>query len=337
MAARTKFGASEEAEWQKQRFKTRELVMSRRHHSDSLKQRPWISFFYRTMLLSRTGGRISGMLDVGCGSGFLTRLFGRDILPRGSVSRVIGVDLNAKSLRAAKEEEARRPSKGGRIEYVQADAYHLPFRSGSFGLVTSRTVLMHLSLPLKALREMARICKEDGFVAPLEPDWGAFGSHNPKDPRAEMDGETVLRAEIRGRRKLYGQDPAIGRRLPDLLHRAGLKDVTVDGIFEVPVTPCDCRTKRSSLIYEGSLALKQLSDQRRLKEYVRVLEAGGLSRPWVRKYLRRRKARIARRLKELESRSSKEGMTSFFAIPFFLAMGRKAGGRRVHSAAASYR
>lgn len=323
MTRRSKFGAKEEAEWQKDRFKTKELVVSRRHHSDTMKQRPWVSLFYRTMLLSRTGGRISGLLDVGCGSGFLARYFGRELMPTRKVSVVVGVDINAKSLRAAKKEETRRRRKDGRIEYVQADAYHLPFRSDSFALVTSRTVLMHLSWPTRAVREMARVCVEDGFVAPLEPDWGAFGSHNPRDSSAEKDGEIVLRAEIRGRRKLYGQDPAIGRRLPDLLYRAGLRDITTDGIFEVPMSPCDPRVKRSSLIYETSLALRNLSDQKRMDEYTKALVAGGLSKAWVRRYLQRRKRRTVRRLKELRSRSSKQGMTSFFAIPFFLAIGKK--------------
>lgn len=264
------------------------------------------------------------MLDVGCGSGFLTRLFGRELIPDGKVSNVIGIDINGKSLQAAKEEEARYPSVANpRIEYIRADAYHLPFRSGSFELVTSRSVLMHLRSPMKTLREMARVCKKNGHVAPLEPDWGAFGSYDPDDSEAEKEGETALKAEIRGRRKLYGQDPALGRRLPDLLHRAGLRDITIDGIFEGPMTPCDYRTKRRALSQEYSLSLKSLSNKKRVDEYTKVLVAGGLSKVWIRRYLERRRSRLVRRSRQLKFRGSKERMTSFFAIPLFLAMGRK--------------
>jgi SAM-dependent methyltransferase len=324
LASRLRFGAKEEAEWQRNRWKTRELVTSRKHLSDYMKRRPWIPYFYRTMLMSRTGGRISGLLDVGCGTGFLTRLFGRELIPEGKVSNTIGVDINQKSLRAAKEEEVRYPlAAKRRIEYVQADAYHLPFRSDSFGLVTSRTVLMHLSSPVKAVREMTRVCRRNGLVAHLEPDWGAFSGYNPGDQQTEKEDEAALIAEIKGRRKLYGQDPAIGRRLPYLLHRAGLRDISIDGIFEGRMTPCDYRTKRRNLIQEHSLSLKNLSDKKRTEEYTKVLIAGGLSEAWVQRYLRRRKARLIRRLKRLKLRGSKEKMTSFWAVPFFLAMGKK--------------
>jgi SAM-dependent methyltransferase len=289
-----------------------------------MKQQPWIPYFYRTILMSRTGGRISGLLDVGCGSGFLTRLFGRELIPDGNVSNVIGIDINGGSLQAAKQEEARHPSAASRrIEYIRADAYHLPFRSDSFELVTSRTVLMHLRSPMKALREMVRVCKKNGHVAPLEPDWGAFSSYDPDDPQAEEQGETALKAEIRGRRKLYGQDPAIGRRLPYLLHRAGLRDITVDGIFEGSMTPCDRRTKRRTLSQRYSLSLKNLSNKERVDEYTKVLVAGGLSKVWIRRYLQRRRTRLVRRSRQLKLRGSKERMTSFFAIPLFLAMGKK--------------
>ena len=322
--ARPRFGAREETQWQRNRWKTKELVMSRRHLSDAMKQRPWVPHFYRTMLMSSTGGQTSGLLDVGCGSGFLTRLFGRELIPGGKVSNVIGIDINGKSLRAARREETRHPLPANRrIEYIRADAYHLPFRSSSFELVTSRTVLMHLSSPKKALREMTRVCKRNGHLAPLEPDWGAFSSYDPDDPRAEKEGETALKAEIRGRRKLYGQDPAIGRRLPDLLHGAGLRDITIDGIFEGPMTPCDYRTRRRTLSQEYSLSLKNLSNKRRVDEYTKVLVAGGLSKAWIRRYLRGRRTRLLRRSRQLKFQGSKERMTSFFAVPLFLAMGKK--------------
>jgi SAM-dependent methyltransferase len=321
---RQRFGAKQEAQWQRNRWKTRELVVSRRHLSEFMDQRPWIPYFYRTMLMLETGRRISGLLDVGCGSGFLARLFGRELVSDGKISDVIGVDISRKSLQAAKGEEAHLPSaETGKIEYIEADAYHLPFRPGSFDLVTSRTVLMHLSSPMKALREMTRVCRRNGHVAPIEPDWGIFGSYNPKDSQSGKEEEAALRAEIRGRRKLYGQDSAIGRRLPDLLHRAGLRDITIDGIFEVPMTPCDYRTKRRHLIQECSLQLKSRSDRKRLDEYTRVLVAGGLSKAWIRRYLRRDRARLIRRLRQLKSRGEKERMTNFFTIPFFLAMGKK--------------
>ena len=89
------------------------------------------------------------------------------------------------------------------------------------------------------------------------------------------------------------------------------------------MSPSDYRTKSRTISQEYSLSLKSFSDSKRMEEYVKVLVAGGLSERWVRRYLRRRKARLIRRLKRLRIRGSKEKMTSFWAIPFFLVTGKR--------------
>ncbi|MDH2901986.1 MAG: hypothetical protein PXY39_13540, partial [archaeon] len=133
----------------------------------------------------------------------------------------------------------------------------------------------------------------------------------------------VLQAEIRGRQRLYRQDPAIGRRLPDLFHRAGLKQITIDGAFEGANVPCDERTDLKSLRDEYRLSIEHLADQDQLKEYTKALVAGGLSKKKVEDYIRRYKARLARRLRILKSKKSKDRMTRFFAAPLFVAIGTK--------------
>lgn len=319
----SRFGAKEEAQWQIKRWKANELVKSRQYLSDEMKEKPWIPYFYRAVLTSGTSRSISDMLDVGCGTGFFTRLFGRELIPNHQVLRVIGVDLNRKLLQVARQEEARHSADTRKIEYIQGDVYHLPFRSNAFSLTTSRTLLMHLSSPLKALREVKRVCKRSGRVVSIEPDYGMFGLHEPNDIDFEKEDAIVLRAQIRGRMRLYGQDLAIGRRLPDLYHKAGLKQISMDGAFEGVSVPCDHRTKASTLKREYGLQLKSLSDQHHTKEYTNVLIAGGLSKKRVQAYLRRYKVRLLREIKLLGSRESKDRMTTFFAIPFFVAIAKK--------------
>src|SRR5688572_6567999 len=47
---------------------------------------------------------------------------------------------------------------------VIASALHLPFSAGSFDTVVSTEVLEHVPEPLKALKEMRRVIKPNGFL-----------------------------------------------------------------------------------------------------------------------------------------------------------------------------
>jgi SAM-dependent methyltransferase len=320
----TKISSKREAEYQTERWKTKFLVRSRENYWKQMKKRPWISYFYKSILASTLGQYKMILLDVGCGTGFFTRLFGRQLIPSQRISGIVGLDLNRKLLQEArKAEESKSRGSKRAIEYVQGDAYHLPFRPNEFGLVTSRTMLMHLSSPLKALREMTRVCRKEGRVLSLEPDWGMFAIYNPKDSKSELEDTLVLRAEIRGGKKLYGRDAAIGRRLPDLFYRAGLRDFTIDGAFEGVNVPCDSRTDAKCLRAEYNLSLENLRDEKYVQDYVKTLVAGGLTKKKAQRYLKRYKRQLLRRLKQVGTKKSKESMTRFFSAPLFVAVGKK--------------
>jgi len=96
------------------------------------------------------------IVDVGCGTGDFTRYLASLILAK---STIIGVDTRAASLRAA-ERETKNAKLDGSISYRKGDAYNIPIENGWADLACCRTVLMHLTDPLKAVREMARGNKE---------------------------------------------------------------------------------------------------------------------------------------------------------------------------------
>jgi hypothetical protein len=89
------------------------------------------------------------------------------------------------------------------------------------------------------------------------------------------------------------------------------------------MVPCDYRTKTRRLRQEYTLLLRHFSDRNRMEEYTKVLIAGGLSKEWIQSYLRRDKTRLLRRMRQLRSRKARDKMTRFFAIPFFVAIGKK--------------
>lgn len=95
------------------------------------------------------------VLDVGCGTGVITRLAAERV---GDSGRVIGIDLSDGMLRKASElADAARVGK--RIEFRKADAEQLAFPDASFASVLSLYALKHFPNPVRALREMFRVAR----------------------------------------------------------------------------------------------------------------------------------------------------------------------------------
>jgi trans-aconitate 2-methyltransferase len=99
------------------------------------------------------------VLDVGCGSGRLTRELARR-LPRG---RVIGVDRSFNMLAVARQHLAA--DDGARASFVQADASHLPFAGPADALFSTATFHWVLDHP-RLFRGVFAALKPGGrFVA----------------------------------------------------------------------------------------------------------------------------------------------------------------------------
>jgi SAM-dependent methyltransferase len=111
----------------------------------------------RTLLELRPG---EAVLEVGCGSGVLTRwLAGRS----AGAHRITGVDINPYLLREARA-LARRDGLEGAIEFRQGNAESLPFADNSFDVTMSVTVIEEVDAD-RMLAEMVRVTKPGGRVA----------------------------------------------------------------------------------------------------------------------------------------------------------------------------
>lgn len=76
------------------------------------------------------------ILDVGCGSGFLTRLLAQSL----NDARITGLDADKKMLDTARH-IIERETPASAIKFRQGNTYHLPFPDNTFDLVTSHTLL----------------------------------------------------------------------------------------------------------------------------------------------------------------------------------------------------
>jgi ubiquinone/menaquinone biosynthesis C-methylase UbiE len=100
------------------------------------------------------------VLEVGCGSGVLTRWLARRTAGR---NRITGVDINPYLLREAKA-LVRQEGLEGAIEFRDGNAEALPFSDNSFDVVMSVTVIEEADAD-RMLAEMVRVAKPNGRVA----------------------------------------------------------------------------------------------------------------------------------------------------------------------------
>jgi SAM-dependent methyltransferase len=153
------------------------------------------------------------LLDVGCGPGTITV----DLAARVAPGRVLGLDLSPDPLTEAAEAAARA---GGEATFAVGDVYALDLPDDSFDVVHAHQVLQHLTDPVAALREMARVCRPGGVIAVRDVDYAAT-TWFPLD--AGLDRWLELYARVA---RANGAEPDAGRRLLSWAHAAGLRDVT---------------------------------------------------------------------------------------------------------------
>lgn len=147
------------------------------------------------------------VLDVGCGSGIVTRDIAR--LTKG---KVIAVDGSEEMIKVAKK--VLKDFKN--VELRVSGAEKLPFENNKFDIVTCNLFLMWVNDPQKVVNEMSRVLKPGGrLLASLEPDYGGK-LHWPENPKIDP---VFAGKAIRDR----GGDPHIGRKLRCFFVRAGLK------------------------------------------------------------------------------------------------------------------
>jgi SAM-dependent methyltransferase len=113
----------------------------------------------------------AAVLDIGCGSGLLTRAMAEQV---GSRGRVLAVDKSADMVAAT----AERCADLGQATAMEGDISALPGRDGEFDAVTCTQVLLYVPDVAAALMEIARVLRPGGRLAIIETDWGGVVMHS---------------------------------------------------------------------------------------------------------------------------------------------------------------
>jgi ubiquinone/menaquinone biosynthesis C-methylase UbiE len=163
----------------------------------------------KELLHPEPGQRI---LDLGCGTGDLSRDMAAYVAPGGEV---IGVDFS----RAMVDEAIRRQVDPDLpVTFEHGDAQALRFKSGSFDRCWTERMLCHLSNPAAALAEMVRVVRPGGLVAVVDIDAGGTMIDHPDQPITVAFLDAMW---------AQSKTPWVGRQFRRLLTEAGLVDVVL--------------------------------------------------------------------------------------------------------------
>jgi SAM-dependent methyltransferase len=151
------------------------------------------------------------LLDVGCGTGSLTRAMAR----RG---KAVGVDVALPYVVYASGQVAE-------VSFVGGEASRLPFADGAFAGAAAQLVLNFVGDPVAAVREMRRVTRKGGVIAASVWDFrgGLVYQRMLWDTAAGIDPGA---AAVRDR--LFSAPLALPEGLPELFARAGIDNAEVE-------------------------------------------------------------------------------------------------------------
>jgi ubiquinone/menaquinone biosynthesis C-methylase UbiE len=195
------------------------------HHDSVLRSHRWRTIHNSAAYLTPHLQPGQQVLDVGCGPGTITIGLARIVAP----GKVVGIDNEPAPLEQARADAQRQGVSN--VSFAVSDAYLLNYPDSAFDVVHAHQILQHLTEPVAALREMRRVCKQDGYVAARDADYAAMAWYPPQD---RLDRWLDLYRRVAHSNRT---EPDAGRRLLSWAREAGFEDVTCSATAWCFATP----------------------------------------------------------------------------------------------------
>lgn len=192
----------------------RTAVYTHGHHEAVLRSHTWRTAANSAAYLLGELEPAVRVLDIGCGPGTITADLA-ELVPEGHVT---GLDSAPGVLEQAGATAAERGL--GNVTFGVGDVHALEYPDGAFGVVHAHQVLQHVGDPVRALREMRRVCAPGGIVAARDADYGGMFWYPASEGLA--DWLELYRRVARAN----GGEPDAGRRLHAWARESGLRQVT---------------------------------------------------------------------------------------------------------------
>jgi ubiquinone/menaquinone biosynthesis C-methylase UbiE len=153
-------------------------------------------------------------LDLGCGQGNTTRFLASVL----DLAVCIGLEYDTALVDYATTRSDNPPG----VRFQQGDATQLAFADASFDIVFCRYLLIHMTDPVRVVREMMRVVRPGGYAVAFEADFAIELSHPP-----------CAAALANMNRIWHGlfQNPSAGRKLVHYFRAAGAADIQAGAVM----------------------------------------------------------------------------------------------------------
>jgi len=182
----------------------------------------------------------SVVVDVGCGSGYFTKIIARCLKGKG---KIIGVDPDRRLIQEA--ENICKREHISNVHFKIGNVWKIPLESNYADLVVSHIVLSNIPRQCDAILEMKRVAKIGGKVAVIDPAKGG-GQYFPDDTLNKLYDKFHIAfgtAIDKGWRQKFDMSSYVENyhlRIPELFLKAGLTDITSNGYLSTFLL-CDIR------------------------------------------------------------------------------------------------
>lgn len=166
------------------------------------RQASWTLFFRNQIYMKIGLTKATNILEIGCGIGTITR----ELRDRTS-AKITAIDIDERMIEVAKQRVEN-------VEFLVENVENLPLKDNKFDIVLFQYLLLWVKNPIKAMNEICRVCKKQGYVVALaEPDYGGWVEY--PELNLGMKHIEYLREE--------GADPLAGRKILSYFESSGLE------------------------------------------------------------------------------------------------------------------